>query len=80
MPTQPKIAMVTGANRGLGRNTALHLAERGVDLVITHRSNAADGDCVVTAAKKSRLVSASALSSWTPDENTRRLRHHHVRL
>ena len=58
MPTQPKIAMVTAASRGLGRNTALHLAERGVDLVITHRSNAADGDCVVTAAKKSRFVSA----------------------
>ena len=57
MPTQPKIAMVTGASRGLGRNTP-HLAERGIDLVITHRSNAADADCVVTAAKKSRLVSA----------------------
>jgi NAD(P)-dependent dehydrogenase (short-subunit alcohol dehydrogenase family) len=57
MPTQPKIAMVTGASRGLGRNTP-HLAERGFDLVTTHRSNAADADCVVTAAKKSRLVSA----------------------
>lgn len=59
MPTQPKIAMITAAGRGLGRNTTLqHLAERGVDPVITHRSNAADGDCVVTAAKKSRFVSA----------------------
>jgi NAD(P)-dependent dehydrogenase (short-subunit alcohol dehydrogenase family) len=50
--------MVTGAGRGLGRSTTLHLAERGVDIVITHRSNAADGDCVVTVAKKSRFVSS----------------------
>jgi short-subunit dehydrogenase len=64
MPTQPKIAMVTGASRGLGHNTP-HLAERGVDLVTTHRSNAADADCVVTAAKKSRLV--SAIGSLQPD-------------
>ncbi|PRY37925.1 SDR family NAD(P)-dependent oxidoreductase [Umezawaea tangerina] len=42
-----KIAIVTGANRGLGRNAALALARRGVDLVITYRSNAAEADAVV---------------------------------
>jgi len=31
-----KIAIVTGGSRGLGRNTALHLARRGVDLIFTY--------------------------------------------
>ena len=34
-----KIALITGANRGLGRSTALSLAEAGVDLVLTHRGD-----------------------------------------
>lgn len=35
-----KIALVTGANRGLGRNTALAVACSGGDVVVTYRSNA----------------------------------------
>jgi NAD(P)-dependent dehydrogenase (short-subunit alcohol dehydrogenase family) len=53
MPTQPKITLVTAASRGLGRNTVLHLAEKGLDLVITYHSNAAEADSVVTAATES---------------------------
>lgn len=33
-----KIALVTGASRGLGRNAALHLARTGRDVVITYRA------------------------------------------
>ena len=36
-PTTP-IAIVTGASRGLGKNTALKLAENGVDIILTYRS------------------------------------------
>lgn len=34
-----KIAIITGASRGLGRNTAVHLAQRGVDILFTWRAN-----------------------------------------
>jgi NAD(P)-dependent dehydrogenase (short-subunit alcohol dehydrogenase family) len=36
--TTNPIAVVTGGSRGLGRSMALHLADRGVDVVITYRS------------------------------------------
>jgi len=48
MSTQ-KIAVITGANRGLGRAHALHLAEAGVDVVVAYRSNQAEADGVVKA-------------------------------
>lgn len=35
------IAVITGGSRGLGRNAALHLAQKGVDIVLTYHSNAA---------------------------------------
>lgn len=37
-----KIAFITGASRGLGRNMALHLARRGVHIIGTYRSGAAE--------------------------------------
>jgi NAD(P)-dependent dehydrogenase (short-subunit alcohol dehydrogenase family) len=42
-----KIALVTGANRGLGRNTALSIARRGGDVIVAYRGNAAQADEVV---------------------------------
>lgn len=48
MNTQPdKIALITGGNRGLGRNMALHLARQGIGVVITYRSNRAEAEAVV---------------------------------
>lgn len=41
------IALITGANRGLGRSTALELARDGVDVLITYRTNAAEAEAVV---------------------------------
>jgi NAD(P)-dependent dehydrogenase (short-subunit alcohol dehydrogenase family) len=37
-----KIAIITGGSRGLGRNTAVNLARRGVDVIFTYNSNAAE--------------------------------------
>jgi NAD(P)-dependent dehydrogenase (short-subunit alcohol dehydrogenase family) len=41
------IALVTGASRGLGRSTALKLAESGVDVIVTYNSNATEAQAVV---------------------------------
>ena len=45
--TAPKIALVTGASRGLGRNTALCIARGGADVVITYQSRADEAEAVV---------------------------------
>ena len=43
-----KIALVTGASRGLGRNTAVALARKGIDVIGTYHSNKAEADAAVT--------------------------------
>src|SRR5690349_11618028 len=47
-----KIALVTGASRGLGRNTALSLAQKGIDVVITYHSNRTEADSAVAAIQE----------------------------
>jgi len=42
-----KVALITGANRGLGRSGALKLADRGTDIILTYRSHADEAQSVV---------------------------------
>ncbi|RZA37003.1 MAG: SDR family oxidoreductase [Lysobacteraceae bacterium] len=42
-----KITLITGGSRGLGRNTALHVARQGGDVVLTYRSNAEEAQAAV---------------------------------
>lgn len=42
-----KIAIVTGGSRGLGRNTALNIARKGSDVIITYQNRAEDAEAVV---------------------------------
>lgn len=44
-----KIALVTGASRGLGENTALTLARKGVDVIVTYHNSEEDAQNVVSA-------------------------------
>lgn len=43
----PRIALITGGSRGLGKSAALHLARDGVDLLITYRNRADEAEAVV---------------------------------
>jgi NAD(P)-dependent dehydrogenase (short-subunit alcohol dehydrogenase family) len=47
-----KIALITGASRGLGREAALQLAARGVDLIITYHARSDAAEAVVAEAEK----------------------------
>jgi NAD(P)-dependent dehydrogenase (short-subunit alcohol dehydrogenase family) len=42
-----KITLITGASRGLGRNTALNIARAGGDVIITYHSRLGEADAVV---------------------------------
>ena len=70
MPTEKlqnpanKIAVVTGGSRGLGRDTVLNLAKRGVDSIFTYHSNRAEADKVAaTIAESGRTAIALQLDT-----------------
>lgn len=43
-----KIALITGGNRGLGKNSALRLAQKGNDIIITFNTNQEEANAVVS--------------------------------
>lgn len=47
--TATKIALVTGGSRGLGKDMALSIAKKGIDVIFTYNSNAAAAQDVVMA-------------------------------
>ncbi|QSP94793.1 3-oxoacyl-[acyl-carrier-protein] reductase [Marinobacter salinisoli] len=54
-----KVAIVTGASRGIGRHIALQLARRGADVAINYRSRQSEGDEV---AKEIEALGVRALA------------------
>jgi len=52
METQNKIALVTGGSRGLGKNAALKIAGKGIDVIVTYQSKREDAEHTVEEIKK----------------------------
>lgn len=44
MTTQTKIALVTGGSRGLGKNMAISIAKKGIDVILTYRTNKTEAE------------------------------------
>src|SRR5215467_11364779 len=42
-----RTAVITGGSRGMGRNTALNLARRGVDVIFTYHSNQTEAESLI---------------------------------
>ncbi len=59
-----KIALVTGGSRGLGKNMALSLAKKGIDVIITYNSKQEEALAVVAEIERSgRKAAALQLSA-----------------
>lgn len=59
MNNKSKIALVTGGSRGLGKNMALKLAEKGIDVILTYHSKKDDALNVVAQIEQSGQKAAA---------------------
>lgn len=66
MEKRSKIALITGGSRGLGKNMALAVAKKGLDVIITYNANQQAADEVV-AEIKSMGQNAAAFQLDTSD-------------
>ena len=59
MENSNKIALVTGGGRGLGKNMALKLAEKGIDVILTYHSRKEDALSVVAQIEQTGQKAAA---------------------
>jgi len=69
METQNKIVLVTGGSRGLGKNAAIHLAKKGLNVLLTYQSKKEDAEETVEELKQIG-VNAAALQLNVADTKT----------
>ncbi len=59
MESKNKIALVTGGSRGLGKNMALSLAQKGLDVIITYHSKKEEALAVVAEIEETGQKAAA---------------------
>ncbi|GAA3117309.1 NAD(P)-dependent dehydrogenase (short-subunit alcohol dehydrogenase family) [Kribbella aluminosa] len=70
MPDQQRVALVTGANRGLGREIARQLAARRIHVVLTARNHAAAEEAAAEIRGDGLAVSSTRLDVTDPGSIT----------
>lgn len=63
-----KIALVTGSSRGLGKNTALTLAKKGVGVIVTYHSNDEEAKNIVSSIEE---IGTKAVALQLDTSNTK---------
>ncbi|MEO5562221.1 MAG: SDR family oxidoreductase [Chitinophagaceae bacterium] len=59
MTTQTKIALVTGGSRGLGKDMAISIAGKGIDVILTYQTNQTEAQKTVAAIEELGQKAAS---------------------
>ncbi|NBA88351.1 SDR family oxidoreductase [Emticicia sp. CRIBPO] len=59
MESNQKIALVTGGSRGLGKNMALHLAKKGINVILTYNSKKEEALAVVAEIEQTGQKAAA---------------------
>ncbi|CAL9134105.1 unnamed protein product [Musa textilis] len=67
LPLAGRVAIVTGASRGIGRAIALHLASLGASVVLGYASNAAQADLLAAQINSSHEARAVAVRADVSD-------------
>lgn len=62
LPLQDRVAIVTGASRGIGRAIAVHLASLGAKVVINYTSNSSQADLVASEINRAHNHTAAPRS------------------
>lgn len=59
MANNNKIALVTGGSRGLGKNAAVALAQKGINVILTYNSKKDEAEAVVADLEKAGVKAAT---------------------
>ena len=59
MENRNKIVLVTGGSRGLGKNMAMHLAKKGLDVILTYKKKKEEALAVVAEIEQSGQKAAA---------------------
>jgi NAD(P)-dependent dehydrogenase (short-subunit alcohol dehydrogenase family) len=59
MSEKTKIALVTGGSRGLGKDMAISIAKKGIDVILTYRSNEKEAGNTVAEIEKNGQKAAA---------------------
>ena len=70
---QGKVALITGGSRGIGRATAIRLAENGVDIVVNYVRHRRDAEDTVAAIEKHGVSCLAVKANVAKEKDVERM-------